>query len=93
MEAVSRRNGGNWKSLRNGQLQNTTDVKVTEFNTKAQEVGVSSYSDSVFKGFGVPAYKTDGTLDGLVISQSDPGNLASRVDAFGKKDPHRATGL
>ncbi|WP_322876364.1 hypothetical protein RRG38_02335 [Mycoplasmopsis felis] len=93
VEAVSRRDGGNWKSLRNGQLQNTTDVKVTEFNTKAQEVGVSSYSDSVFKGFGVPAYKTDGTLDGLVISQSDPGNLASWVDAFGKKDPYRATGL
>ncbi|WP_338822556.1 Ig-specific serine endopeptidase MIP [Mycoplasmopsis felifaucium] len=93
VELATRRDGNNWKVLRNGQLTNTTDSQVNTFNTKASEVGVSSYTDSVYKNFGVPKYGENGQVEGIVMPSNDLGNLPSWVDSYGKKNPFRATGL
>lgn len=81
-----------WKGLR-PDLSTTTADQIKTFNEKAKTVGVSSYESSAYKGFTLPKYKSDGSVDGVIIYGSEMVKGPSWVDTLGKSNPYKARGL
>ncbi|MGX9358781.1 MULTISPECIES: Ig-specific serine endopeptidase MIP [unclassified Mycoplasma] len=72
---------------------NISDAKKKEFDQKAQELKLDTYENSAYKGFSVPTYKQDGTLDGLELNGVEVGKQPSLIDSLGKPDIFKTIGV
>ncbi|AXE60532.1 hypothetical protein DA803_00245 [[Mycoplasma] phocae] len=68
------------------------ESKINEYNEKAKELNLDTFENSAHKGFTLPSYKEDGTLDGLSLFEGQERRGPSWVDALGR-DEYKTDGL
>ncbi|MBN4083481.1 DUF31 family protein [Mycoplasma sp. CSL10137] len=68
------------------ELTSNTDENIKFFNKKAEEVGFSPYESAVYKGFTLPKYGSNNSVEGLALNDvMEIGKKDSWVDSLGKK--------
>ncbi|QJR44179.1 Ig-specific serine endopeptidase MIP [Mycoplasma miroungirhinis] len=64
-----------------------------QFNEIAKNIGVDNFENSAYKGFTLPVYKSDGTIDGLSLAPTAAPELFSDIDFIGGRVPFQSVGL
>ncbi|MBN3534740.1 Ig-specific serine endopeptidase MIP [Mycoplasma procyoni] len=71
-------------------------ISAEKLDVEAEKLGLSKFQDALYKGFSVPSWNKDGTIDGLRINDSDPvGQGPSWLDSVNHKgeEAYKTVGL
>ncbi|WP_373438364.1 Ig-specific serine endopeptidase MIP [Metamycoplasma equirhinis] len=82
--------GKSWSEVRDNTNASASDI--SKYNEKAKKLNLDTYENSAYKGFALPSYKSDGTVDGLNLLEGETGKGTSWVDALGR-DEFKMDGL